>query len=409
MTQGETRPISVSSRYLYCAPASDLKIEAEARIKLDPNPFPDFSGYRFGPVNSRFEERLINLGNAETDENGNAEIALKIEGGRADHGAPLRADVVVGVIVPGGRAVKESARIPVRPKDEYLGLKLANGKSSFGQNDLSQVDAILLDRDGNQIAGEVEWKLVEEDYWFDWYRENGEWRWRRSYRDVWVAEGRSEAASDQEVRLIDQRLEPGSYRLSAFKAGSKAATDIRFYVGWRSQAASADSPDGAILSLQSENVQPGGRARLFLDAPYAGEANIVIATDRVQRVQRVKVGENGREIIVETDPAWGSGFYVMATVVTPRDPKNAPIPRRAMAVEHVSFDMSDHELNLELMTPELVRPRQNLNAKVKIEGAASGENVFMTLAAVDEGILRLTQVFFSGSHQTLFWKTKTRC
>ncbi|NNL89561.1 MAG: alpha-2-macroglobulin family protein [Marinicaulis sp.] len=388
---GDARAIEIESRYLYGAPASALQVEAEARLRLDPNPFPDFSGYRYGPVNGRFDERFIKLANTTTDAEGKANVSLDVSDAPKNFGAPMRADIVVGVVEPGGRVVRESARIPVRPDDYYVGLKLADDKSSFARDENVEIDAVLIDWRGEVSDGELEWTLVEEDYWFDWYREDGRWRWRRSYRDILVAEGRGKTSTEKLASLVSQRLDYGSYRLTVRRAGGKATSDIRFYVGWRSYAAGAESPDQAAMTLQTENIAPGSRARLFLNPPYEGEALITVATDRVHLVQRMKVGAKGREVIIDTDPAWGAGFYVMATIVTPRDPGDRPVPRRAMAVSYVPFDMSARTLDVDIEEPDLFRPRQQLDLPIAVAGVAPGSEVMMTVAAVDEGILRLTK------------------
>ncbi|MEO1253119.1 MAG: alpha-2-macroglobulin [Pseudomonadota bacterium] len=388
---GDTRAIGVESRYLYGAPAGGLPVEGEARLRLDPNPFPDFSGFRFGPVDGRFNEQFIKLPNTTTDAGGVAELALDVSEARKGYGAPMRADLVVGVVEPGGRVVRESTRIPVRPGDYYVGLKLADGKRGFGLDETVAIETALLDWRGDVADGEIEWKLYEQDYWFDWYRVDGEWRWRRSWRDNLVAEGRAKTGSDALGSLVGQRLDHGSYRLTATRAGGKETSAIRFYVGWRSYEAGVDSPDQAQLTVQNEKLAPGARARLVLTAPYEGEAIVAVATDRVHSVQRVRVDGAGKEIVIDTDPAWGAGFYVLASVATSRDPGERPTPRRAMAVTHVPFEMSARRLDVSVEAPEIVRPRQQLELPVTIAGAHAGETVMMTLAAVDEGILRLTK------------------
>ena len=388
---GETRNIGVESRYLYGAPASALPVEAEARLRLDPNPFPDFSGYRFGPTDKRFTERFIKLTNTTTDAEGAASVALNVNDAEKGYGAPMRADVVVGVVEPGGRVVRESARIPVRPDDYYVGLRLPEGRYSFGVGDTVELNGVLIDWKGEVAEGEIEWKLYQQDYWFDWYREGGQWRWRRQWRDVLVLEGRDKAGPDALANLVSQRLDQGSYRLVATRAGGKEQSDINFYVGWRSYAAGAQSPDQAALTLQNEKLSPGARARFVLNAPYEGEAIIAVATDRVHQVRRVKVDGKAKEIVIDTDPDWGAGFYVLATVVTPRDVRNRPVPRRAMGVAYAPFDMSARKLDVSFDAPDVLRPRQKLDLPVTIKGAESGASVRLTLAAVDEGILRLTK------------------
>lgn len=387
---GETRSVTVKSRFLYGAPASGLDVEAEARLRLDPNPFPKLPGYRYGAVDDRFNERFLKLANAKLDANGQASVDLAIDDAPKGVGAPMRADLVVGVVEPGGRIVRESARIPVRPDDRYVGVKLEGEGGGVGQGEPLSIDAVLIDWQGAQVAGDLEWRLVEEDYWFDWYREDGEWRWRRSFKDILVGEGKAKAVAAAPTR-ITQRLDPGSYRMMVTDPETGARSDIRFYVGWRSYAAGADTPDQASLTPPTDKVAPGARARLFLNPPYAGEAIIAVATDKVQAVQRVKVEKKGREIIIDTDPSWGAGFYVLATIVTPRDTLNRPVPRRAMAVAYVPFDMSARKLDVAIEAPEMMRPRQHVDLPVKISGAQRGEAVMLTLAAVDEGILRLTK------------------
>ncbi len=308
--------------------------------------------------------------NATTDADGKASVDLTIEGAPENYGAPLRADLVVGVVEPGGRVVRESARVPVRPDDRYLGLKLGNDAWGFAESEPASVDAVLVDWAGKQVAASLEWRIVEEDYWFDWYRENGEWRWRRSYKDVLVAEGRSDAKASGAAR-IEQALDAGSYRLTAKDPASGATTDIRFYVGWRSYESGAETPDQATLTVSNDKLTPGGKAKLFLDPPYAGDAIIAIATDKVHSVQRVQVGDKGREILIDTDPSWGSGFYVLATIVTPRDVVKRPIPRRAMGVAYVAFDMDARKLAVSIDTADLQRPRQKITAPVKIGGAGA--------------------------------------
>ncbi|MCK5748746.1 MAG: hypothetical protein KAH44_21200, partial [Oricola sp.] len=60
-------------------------------------------------------------------------------------------------------------------------------------------------------------------------------------------------------------------------------------------------------------------------------------------------------------------------------------------VSYVPFDMSARKLEVAIEDPEVFRPRQRLDLPVTISGAAPGSTVMMTVAAVDEGILRLTK------------------
>lgn len=387
----EQREMLVDVQFLYGAPGTGLTVEGEVRYRVDPNPFPSHKGYRFGPSKNPVSERFSKLPDAVTDGEGKATFILNGADAPGANGAPLRADIVVAAIEPGGRVVRESARVPVRHDERYVGVRPEDNKPNFSRNEESVLEAIILDRDGALQEGELEWRLVREEYWYDWYREGDQWRWRRSYRDVLIDEGRSKAILDEPAK-IRKKLVNGSYRLAVWETGSTTKTERKFYVGWRTYGAGTDTPDQAVISSEQESVVPGTRARLFLAPPYAGEATIIVASDKVHMVKRLKVEEEGRELIIDTDPSWGAGgFYVMATVVTPRDAISQPIPRRAMGVHYVAYDTSERTLNVSLDAPEILRPRQKLSLPVTIEGASKGEAVMLSLAAVDEGILRLTK------------------
>lgn len=387
---GQRRPVNVEARFLYGAPGSGLAVEGEARLRIDPNPFPDYADYSFGLVEGAFSQQRLRLGDTMTDGDGKATLTLAIDRGIESQGKPLRADLVVGVAEPGGRFVQESIRVPVRVDKRYLGLRKADS-SAAGRNQPIDFEIVMLDQSGQPLAQEgLTWKIIEEDYRFEWYRQNDEWRWRRDYRDVLVASG-SVDTDNQKPATLSQVLDYGSYRLEVMDPATDVQASYRFYAGWRSYSAGAQTPDQASLTIPEKPVKAGTRARVTLAAPYAGEVMVVIATDRIHEVQRLRLDGKPREIVIDTKEEWGGGFYVLATVVTPRDAVSQPVPRRAMGVAYVPFDMATRTFDMSFNIDKMVRPRQKIILPVTVGGAEAGEEIMMTIAAVDEGILRLTK------------------
>ena len=94
-------------------------------------------------------------------------------------------------------------------------------------------------------------------------------------------------------------------------------------------------------------ARAGARARVQIRPPYAGEAQIVVATDRVIETRTVHVDSDGATIDLPVTAEWGSGAYVLVTVMTPRDPVNLPVPRRAVGVAYVPVDMGERTLQVE--------------------------------------------------------------
>src|SRR5205807_8196079 len=66
------------------------------------------------------------------------------------------------------------------------------------------------------------------------------------------------------------------------------------------------------------------------------------------------------------------------------------MPGRAIGVQWFSVDRKAHTLGVNLGLPALLRPNSTLRIPVKLDGLAAGEEARVVVAAVDVGILNLT-------------------
>jgi uncharacterized protein YfaS (alpha-2-macroglobulin family) len=80
----------------------------------------------------------------------------------------------------------------------------------------------------------------------------------------------------------------------------------------------------------------------------------------------------------------------MVTVVQPRDPVSSPKPRRALGLVYISLDPPGRKLSVALDAPQILDSKAPVQVPLTVKGLGSGEKAHVTLAAVDEGILRLT-------------------
>ena len=78
LRRGQSRPINVQADFLYGAPGSGLAVEAEGRLMVDPNPFPQQEGYVFGRADESFDERFFQLPGTVTDGTGAAQLAFRL-------------------------------------------------------------------------------------------------------------------------------------------------------------------------------------------------------------------------------------------------------------------------------------------------------------------------------------------
>lgn len=389
---GQSQTISVQADFLYGAPGGGLPVEAEGRLMVDPNPFPEQQGYSFGRADESFDEQVFQLPQTVTDGAGHADLLLQLQS-QPQTSLPLRARILASVADPGGRMVRESFTVPVRLSNAYVGLRPTFENRRAGAGERVAYDVIAVDAQGQRIAANrVQWQLVREDWNYDWYLDNGQWRWRRTGRDIPVDGATVSIPASQPLRIAKDGLRDGSYRLMVTDLASGASSSQRFGVGWGGPADDSATPDMVSVAAPTDAVRPGARARVQIRPPYAGEAEIVVATDRVIDMRTIHVGAGGATVDLPVNADWGSGAYVLVTVMTPRDPVNLPVPRRAIGVAYVPVDMAARTLEVRAGRGlEHVRPNTRVNVRVDVGNVPLGEHAYVAIAIVDEGILNITK------------------
>ena len=385
---GQTRKIDVNARFLYGAPGSALQTQGEARIKSDPNPFPQYKDFQWGDSEKPFEEKAVDLTSTVTDGAGHAVLALD-SGSAGDTDQPLDAAVVASVFEPGGRPVRESVDLKLRTRPVYLGVRTIQAEGGGALATMS-LDLISVDGFGRRISVQgVGWTLISENWDYDWFQKDGKWQWRRTSRDKVVAKGAVNMGAGPAARL-NRRLGWGDYRL-VLTGPNGARTAVRFSAGWGAPAQDLEAPDVVRVSAGPNAHTQGDWIDVTLKAPYAGEAQVAVATDRLIDFKTLTVSKAGVTVRLKSSDLWGGGAYVMVTVIQPRDPVSTPRPHRALGLVYVPLDPKGRKLTVDFGTPDRILSHAAIDVPVQVRGLGFGQRARVTVAAVDEGILRLTK------------------
>jgi uncharacterized protein YfaS (alpha-2-macroglobulin family) len=389
----ETRAIEAEARFLYGAPGAGLEVQTRVRVQPDPQPFGAHRNFSFGVHDEAFRESLFELPAMRTDGAGKALLALAPETAEELSSLPLQLRTQVAVLEPGGRAVTSEVVLPYRPRGHYVGLatELEDGRAEIGAPVRYRVLAV--DAAGEPLEQRLQWRLVRNDWTYDWYRtQEGEWRWRRSRRVVPIEDGEMVAAGADGGSITTPALDWGDYTL-LIREDEQAVASAGFQVGWGGYREDGlEAPDRVRVTGPARAPRVGERAEITIIAPYAGLAEVAIATDRVLETRTLQVPEGGATLSVPVGRDWGAGAYVMVSVYTPRDAVQQPRPRRAVGVAHVAVDVAaeGRVFTLALDAPQRARPGQPLQIGLEATGLPARETAHVTLAAVDEGILLLT-------------------
>lgn len=388
LKKDEIRPVTVSAQFLYGANGANLPGEAEARLRLDPKPFADLKGYTFGRVDQEFREEFIDLGGGSTDKDGLLRLDLTLKGRDIQTFAPLRAVITAGVSEPGGRYIKTSKFIPVRTQEAYIGIK-PDFEDRPAINQPASFTVKMVDWQGKPLSGEAEWILLFEDTHYNWFRKNGRWQYRRDVMDIEKARGTIHIDKNKGA-VISHAQDWGSYRLYIRDKKRGVEASYRFSVGWGGDV-QTEAPDQIRLGGPAEAVRPGQTVRLSVKSPYAGVGELVIADAAVRSVQSVRIPKGRSDIMVKLPDNIGAGVYALLSVYTPRSTDTRPVPRRAVGISYLKADISKQKLAINIQAPEVTRPRHQQTVKVKVKNIPRGEKVWLTLAAIDEGVLQVTK------------------
>ncbi|MBR0680483.1 alpha-2-macroglobulin family protein [Roseomonas eburnea] len=376
--------VPVTARFLYGAPGSGLSGQAEMRLLHDPEPFEAWRGWRFGLAQEQFAPDLITFEVPETDDQGRTTLTLALPQA-PDTTRPVRGEVTVSVSEPGGRETRTRFAVPVRARGTLVAVKPAFENDAIDAGAEAAFDIAAVSPEGRAVPATLRVRLVRE-------RPN----WRIVVRGSiarWETVWRDEPVDAQEIRVTAQQpmrfartLPFGRYRLEVSDAGGLGITSIRFRSGWAG-VESAEIPDRVDVAADRRAYAPGEAARIRITPPFAGRASVAVLTDRLVSLREIEVAEGGTDVDVPVDAAWGPGAYVAVTVFRPGETRSGQ-PGRGLGLAWVGIDPAPRTLAVTIDTPPLLRPRQR--AEVPVRVANAGGPVLLTLAAVDEGILRLT-------------------
>ncbi len=386
----EALSVAVAGRFLYGAPAADLKTAAELVLREDPDPYPRYPDYRFGLVQESWKAKRSNLKIANTDAQGKTTVAVNVPQ-IPDTTRALKAVVRVSLFEPGGRPVNRSLSLPFRSQPFAIGIR-PGFTDSLEPTDAAQFEVIVVNDQGRpQPRSGLRYEVLKEDYNYYWYFRNSHWNYKLVVDDgTPVASGELEVNGKQPRTLVQRGLDWGRYRLEIHDSATGIASSVRFQVGWFAGPGAEDAPDRLQLTLDKPRYQAGETAQVHVQAPFAGEVLMTVAANRLWHTQSFSLPPGGTTVELPVEPEWGPGVYVTATAFRPAQQESRRGPGRAVGVAWLGLDPEPRTLRIQLDTPAELKPRQTFELPVRVEGLRPGEPAYLTVAAVDEGILQLT-------------------
>jgi alpha-2-macroglobulin len=382
--------LKADGHFLYGAPASNLQLEGDMLV-APATERPGFPGYQFGVADEETtsNERTPIENLPESDANGVATFPVSLAKPPVST-RPQEAQIFIRMAESGGRAVERKLVLPVAPGTALIGVKPLFGDTSVAEGDKAEFDVVFVAPDGKTLARDgLRYELLKLESRYQWYRQNSYWEYEPVKSTTRVADGDLAIAADKPSRIA-LSPQPGRYRLDVKSTDVDGPiTSVQFDVGWYSDG-SADTPDLLETSIDRPEYQSGDTMVVSVNARSAGKLTVNVLGDRLLTTQIIDVKEGTAQVRIPIAKDWGTGAYVLATLRRPLDAAALRMPGRAIGLKWFGIDKTLRTLSVTLSPPALVRPGSTLKIPVKLGGLNPGEDAKVVLAAVDVGILNLT-------------------
>jgi len=389
VSQGAPADMSVAGRFLYGAPASNLDLDGDVTISAAAER-KGFAGYQFGLADDELDPTKQTLDDLpSTDDSGNATFKVDLDKlPSTTH--PLQADVTVRMNEPGGRAVEHKLTLPITPAANMIGIKPLFQGTSLADGASANFDVIVAAPDGETLAQSgLHYQLLRIQTHYQFYKRDGVWNFEPVKTTTRVADGKIVVARDPPGR-ISLPVNFGRYRLDVASADPNGPdTSVNFDAGWYVDA-NADTPDMLQVALDKPEYHAGDTMTVAVTARNAGQVTLNIVGDHLLATQTATVKEGATELKVPVGRDWGTGAYIVATLRRPLDAPAQRMPGRAIGLQWFAIDKAAKTLTVDMSAPALLRPNTTLHVPLKVSGLAAGEEARIAVAAVDVGILNLT-------------------
>jgi uncharacterized protein YfaS (alpha-2-macroglobulin family) len=382
--------LKVDGHFLYGAPASSLQLEGDLLVTSAAER-PGFPGYQFGVADeeSASNERTPIDSLPETDDKGIASFPVSLAKPPSST-RPQEAQIYIRMAETGGRAVERKLVLPVAPVVAQIGVKPSFAGKSIGEGEKADFDVVFVSPDGKTLARSgLRYELMKIESRYQWYRQNSYWDYEPVKSTSRVADGDLAVAADKPTHISFQP-QAGRYRLDVKSNDADGPiTSVQFDVGWYSDG-SADTPDLLETSIDKPQYRSGETMVVTVNARTAGRLTVNVLGDRLLTTQSLDVKEGTSQVRLAVAKDWGTGAYVVATLRRPLDAAAQRMPGRSIGLKWFGIDKSGRTLSVNLTPPALVRPGSTLKIPVRLGGLNPGEDAKVVVAAVDVGILNLT-------------------
>lgn len=385
---GTDYSLGVNAQHLFGAAAVDRRAEALVTFSREPFKADQWPGFRFDN-DSDFVPEKVSLGEAQTDEEGNATFTFNYTP-PAEVTFPVKATVIGRVYELGGRAVVDTKPRFVLPAGVLLGVAMAPAADGKGV----EVFAAAINADQSPASLSKVTITLEKQSWNYYvrrYYSHYESNWSDSFEPV---ESRVVDVVNGRASTVFAYGDYGYYRVRVSSEATPQYSTQSFYAyGDGYQSIEASRPSLIKVTLDKTEYQVGEDAVVRIESPFDGQGIVVVQGETIQRLVPITISQGVGEVKLPVAEEQYPNVWVEASVIhAVQSGRKQVYPFSSFAMANLVVRDSRKALAVSFPSlPQEVRPATPVTVALEVRDAAGQPAATeVTVAAVDEGIHNIT-------------------
>ncbi|MBA4166615.1 MAG: alpha-2-macroglobulin family protein, partial [Chitinophagaceae bacterium] len=382
---GTTAKLSVNAINFFGPPASNRNYEAEIQIKSKYFSPKKYERYDFSIENQGLSlDKVVREG--KTDELGNAAELYEVPAMFRNSGL-LQANFYATVFDETGRPVSRSVSADIFTQPVFFGVA-EDGFSYYPLNQQVKFPVVALDKDEHVLSGaKAVVKMIRHEYKTVLSKSGNYFRYESQEEDKLLSEQTITVSGGNTFYAFVPRS-PGNYelRISLPDAAGYVSKKFYSYGSWGGDNNSFDVSTEGNVDIETDRAayKTGETAKVLFKAPFDGKMLVTVENDKVISHQYVNVEKRSASIDLKIAAEHLPNIFITATLIKPHGVSDIPLTV-AHGFQNVKVEERTRLNRVEIVAAKTTRSATTQQVTVK---AAPGS--FVTLAAVDNGVLQVT-------------------
>ncbi len=391
---------TIQANNLFGTPAANRNYEWELNIsKRDFEP-KGYEAYNF-TVSKQFDFSSI-FRSGVTDAHGAAIERVTLDTNLTETGL-LKGHIRTSVFDETGRPVHRYANVDIFTQHTFVGIKLLN--SYVATRVPLSIGLVALNKDGKPQSQRVEVKMVRKE----WQNVIEETHKRYKYVSKWVEKdlGSQQLTINNNTVFNFTPDQSGEYEVRVYIEGSKSYVSQTFYaygMGGAAQTSFEVNNEGNVtIKADKERYEPGETINLLFTTPFEGRMLVTVERDKVLEYHFVNTNNRAASLKLKASDAYLPNVYIATTLFRAMDGSDMPL---TVAHGYRNIPVSATKNALPLSLSMVPHSRSKTTQVVQIKTAP---NAYVTVAAVDEGILQVKNYKTPDPYSFFYQKVALTC